>query len=151
MLIMKELFNKQVRIKHSNKCFECGIVHGVRAVKSAGGTYRPVDDFELNHEVKINSRIVKIWLKVLPLNYSNSEMILSNYAPFCPAHAQQHMKEQITKIRASDERKSKGLGVCQVVEVKNWFHNSYGFRPSTKDVVFLYQYFEKLIVSSTEL
>jgi hypothetical protein len=143
---MNKLFADQVRKKHSNKCFECGAKHGMKAVKSAGGQYHPVEENDRELAWFKNQNIVSVYLKVLPLDYSNNELLMKNFAPFCPYHAQQHMKEQIRKIKASDEHKSKGISVNQVVEVKNWFHNSYGFRPSTKDIVFLWQYFEKAIL-----
>lgn len=148
---MNKIFNEQVRKKHLNKCFECSAVHGSRAIKTAGGQYQMLQANDENLAWFQNQNIVKIWLKVLPLDYNNNELLLKNFAPFCPYHAQQHMKEQIRKIKASDERKSRGISVNRVVEIKNWFHNSYGFRPSTKDVVFLWNYFEKAILKSTEL
>lgn len=148
---MNKIFNEQVRKKHLNKCFECGVKHGAKAVKTAGGQYMTIENGDLDLPWFKMQNIVNVFLKVLPLDYANNELLLKNFAPFCPYHAQQHMKEQIKKIKASDEGKTKGISVNRVVEVKNWFHNSYGFRPSTKDVVFLYQYFEKLILKDTEL
>lgn len=149
--IMKQLFHQQVRAIHKNKCFECGVKHGSDAIRTTSGRYQVFDAFELKHLVKTSAKTVKIFLKVLPLDYNNQEYLLKNYAPFCPHHAQQHMKEQIRKIRASDEKKSKGLGVQNVIEVKNWFHNTFGVRPTTKEVVEIFLYFEKIFIKNTDL
>lgn len=148
---MKAVFNEQVRIVNKQKCFECGIRHGAKAIRTHGGRYIELDDFEFNTMVKLSEKTVKVYLKVLPLDYANTEFLLKNYAPFCPHHAQIHMSEQIRKIRKLGLKQNNGLSVSKILELKNWFHNSFGIRPTTKDVVFLYRHFEKMIINETEL